>query len=336
MEFIDYYGVLGVPREADAKAIKKAYRKLARQYHPDVNPDDAAAEQRFKEVTEAYEVLSDEARRKKYDTYGERYGKDWEQAEAYEEARRKAGYGAGGPGGGSPFGAGDNPFGGGRTYTYTSSGGQGDFSDLFEEMFGAGGAFNEYKRGGQSGSGFGATRDRFGAADLRARLELPLGEVMADRKQTVTVGERKIRLTIPAGVADGQTIRIRGQGREFPGGKRGDLYITFDITVPDGYRRLGADLYVDAPVDMYTAVLGGKATLDTPDGRVRFAVKPETQNGTRIRLKGKGVPHYKREGRGDLYAVVDIVLPSELTEEEREHLGRAAAARAKAAPETAQ
>ena len=335
MELIDYYAVLGVARDADEKAVKKAYRKLARQYHPDVNPDDPAAEQKFKEVGEAYAVLSDPDKRAKYDKYGERYGKDWEQAEAYEEARRKAGYGPGG-GGGNPFGAGagggGGPFGGGRAYTYTSSGGQGDFSDLFEEMFGAQGSFNEYKRGGGGGGAnpFADARQRYGGGDLRAQLQLPLSEVMQARKQVVTVGDRKIRLTIPAGVADGQTIRIKGQGRELPGGKRGDLYITFDIAVPEGYRRLGDDLYVDVPVDVYTALLGGKVDLAAPDGKVRFTVKPETQNGTRIRLRGKGVPHYKREGRGDLYAVVDLTLPQDLSDEERELIARAAAARSSA------
>ena len=321
MEFIDYYKVLGVARDADEKAVKKAYRKLARKYHPDVNPDDAAAEQKFKEVGEAYAVLSDADKRAKYDKYGATYGKDWENAEAYEEARRKAGYG--GAAGGNPFARGSG--GGGTTYTYTSSGGQGDFSDLFEEMFGQQGAFNEYRSGGAGRGG----RQRFAGADLRATLRLPLSEVMDSRKQVVTVGERKIRLTIPAGVSDGQTIRIKGQGAEAPGGQRGDLYITFEIEVPEGYRRLGADLIVDVPIDMYTALLGGKVDLEAPDGKVRFTVKPETQNGTRIRLKGKGVPNYKKEGRGDLYAVVDITLPQNLSDEERELLAQAAAVRAR-------
>ena len=149
MEYIDYYAVLGVARDADDKAIKKAYRKLARQHHPDVNPGDASAEQKFKEVGEAYAVLSDADKRAKYDRYGRQYGKDWEQAEAYEQARQQASARAG-AGGGDPFAQyGGNPFGGGRTFTYNSSGGTGDFSDLFQEMFGQQGAFNEYKRGGR-------------------------------------------------------------------------------------------------------------------------------------------------------------------------------------------
>lgn len=321
MEFIDYYSVLGVERGADEKAVKRAYRKLARQYHPDVNPDDDSAEQKFKEVGEAYAVLSDPERRARYDKYGRQYGKDWEQAEAYEEARRKAGHRSGSAGG--------TPFGGGQTYTYAGSGGEGDFSDLFEEMFGREGAFNEYKRGGAGGEGnpFGRQgRRRFAGADLRAQLSLPLGEVLADRQQVVTVGERKIRLTIPAGVADGQTIRIKGQGAEAPGGQRGDLYITFEIVEPPGVRRDGDDLRVRVPVDVYTALLGGKAEVDAPTGKVRFPVAAGTQPGANVRLKGKGMPRYRADGAGDLYAEIDVRIPAPLSSDERAALERARAA----------
>lgn len=311
MEFIDYYSVLGVARDADEKAIKRAYRKLARQYHPDVNPDDPSAEQKFKEVGEAYAVLSDADRRAKYDRYGAQYGEHWEQAEAYEQqAKQRAGAGASGPGGG---------------YTYASSGGQGDFSDLFEEMFGGQGAFNEYTRAGGGG------RRRFAGADLRAQLTLPLDEVLEDRQQVVTVGERKIRLTIPAGVADGQTIRIKGQGAEAPGGQRGDLYITFAVEEPAGVRREGDDLYVRVEVDVYTALLGGKAEASAPTGAVRFPVAAGTQPGARVRLRGKGVPRYRASGAGDLYAELDVRLPESLTPAEREALERAREASAKTA-----
>ena len=317
MEYIDYYKVLGVDKSADDKAIKKAYRKLARQYHPDVNPNDPEAERKFKEIGEANAVLSDADKRAKYDRYSATYGKDWEQAEAYEEARRKAGAGAG-PGG-DPFAQyGGNPFGSGRTYTYNSGGQTGDFSDLFGEMFGEGGAFNEYKRGGGR---------RFSGADVRATLRLPLSEVLEDRKQVVTVGDRKIRLTIPAGVGDGQTIRIPNQGQDRGDGKRGDLYITFEIVTPPGVRREGDDLYVAAQADMYTAVLGGKIDVLTLDGTLRVNLPAGTQPGAKIRLKGKGMPRYKAEGNGDLYAEVAVALPQNLTPDEREHLTKAAAAR---------
>ena len=322
MDYIDYYKVLGVPRDADEKAVKKAYRKLAREHHPDVNPDDAAAEAKFKEVGEAYAVLSDADKRAKYDRYAGTYGKDWEQGEAFEEARRQAGArGRRGGGGEDPFAQyGGNPFGSGRGYTYSSGGAGGteDFSDLFGEMFGEGGAFNGYKRGGAN---------RFGGGDVRASLSLPLEEVMESRKQVITVGDRKIRLTIPAGVADGQTIRISGQGADRGDGQRGDLYITFEIRTPPGVERAGDDLYVEAAADLYAALLGGKVEVEAPDGTLRVSLPAGTQPGAKIRLKGRGMPKYKAEGRGDLYAVIQVALPQNLSEEEREHLTKAAAAR---------
>ena len=328
MDYIDYYRVLGVDRSADEKAVKKAYRKLARQYHPDVNPGDAEAERKFKEVGEAYAVLSDADKRALYDKYASTLGKDWEQGPAYEEARRKAGA-RGGFGGGAGGGQGDpftqyggNPFGSGRSYTYSGGGGGEDFSELFGEMFGEGGAFNGYRRGGGS---------RFGGGDVRAALTLPLAEVMETRKQVLTVGDRKLRLTIPAGVADGQTIKIGGQGAERGDGQRGDLYLTFAITNPPGVEREGDDLYVEATADLYGALLGGKVEVQAPDGTLRVTLPAGTQPGAKIRLKGRGMPRYKAEGRGDLYAVIQVRLPSELSREEREHLTKAAAARRAAA-----
>jgi curved DNA-binding protein len=317
MQYIDYYKVLGVARDADEKAIKKAYRQLARKYHPDVNPDDASAEQKFKEIGEAYTVLSDPEKKKLYDTYGEKLGKDWEHGEAYEKARRDAN---------RQRQSSANPFGSSGGYTYSRQGSQQDFSDLFEEMFGAQGAFNEYRQGGRAGA---RTGRRFAAADLRASLRLPLREVMQDQKQVVEVGGKKIRLTIPAGVGDGQTIRIKGQGAEATNGVKGDLYITFDIVEPEGLTRDGNDLHARLEVSLYDALLGAKVTYDAPDGPVRFTLKPETQNGERIRLKGKGMPAYKANGRGDLYITIEVVLPQNLSNEEKELLKKAAALRAK-------
>lgn len=317
MEYIDYYKVLGVDKSADEKAIKKAYRKLARKHHPDVNPDDVEAERKFKEVAEAYAVLSEADKRAKYDKYAGTYGKDWEQGEAFDAARRQAGA-RGRSGGGDPFAQyGGSPFGSGAGYSYAGSGaGREDFSDLFGEMFGEGGAFNGYKRGGAN---------RFGGGDVRASLSLPLAEVMESRKQVITVGDRKIRLTIPAGVADGQTIRIGGQGAERGDGKRGDLYITFAIAMPEGVEREGDDLYVEAEANLYAALLGGKVEVKAPDGTLRVTLPAGTQPGAKIRLKGRGMPKYKAEGRGDLYAVIQVTLPQNLTPEEREHLTKAAA-----------
>ncbi len=319
MEYIDYYKVLGVDKSADDKAIKKAYRKLARQYHPDVNPGDASAEEKFKQISEANEVLSDADKRAKYDRYAATYGKDWEQGEAYEKARQQAGArGARAGAGSDPFAQyGGNPFGEGRSYTYNSGGDTSDFSDLFGEMFGEQGAFNSYKRGGSP---------RFAGADTRATLQLPLTEVLEDRKQVVTVGDRQLRLTIPAGVADGQTIRIPKQGSDRGDGQRGDLYITFQILNPAGVERQGDDLFVAVQADLYTALLGGKLDISAPTGDLRITLPAGTQPGAKIRLKGKGLPRYKAEGHGDLYAVIDLTLPQTLTPEERDHLTKAAAA----------
>jgi len=315
MAFIDYYTVLGVDRTADEKAIKKAYRKLARQYHPDVNPDNDSAEQKFKEVSEAYEVLSDDRKRAKYDQYSTKFGKDWERGEAFEQAQQNAENSRSGRQRAS------------RGYTYTRSGDQQGFSDLFEEMFGANGAFNEYKQRGPSGEG-----RRFASADLRARLRLSLAEVMEDQKQVVEVGGKKIRLTIPAGVTEGQTIRIKGQGAKAPNGLIGDLYITFEITTPPGLKRDGNDLHASLKVDLYEALLGGKISYNALGGPVRFTLKPGTQNGTQIRLKGKGVPAYKAEGRGDLYIQIEVELPQNISPDEKELLMRAAAIRQKQNP----
>jgi len=312
MQFIDYYKVLGVAKSADEKDIKKAYRKLARQHHPDVNPDDKRAEQKFKEATEAYEVLSDKVKRVKYDTYSGRFGKDWEQGEAYEKANPKSG---------NQYYRNTSSY--NKGYSYSRSGEQQDFSDLFEEMFGTHGAFNEYKRGGSSSN----KGRRFASADLRARLSLTLNDVMKDRKQVVEVGGRKIRITIPAGVEDGQTIRISGQGNKSTSGKSGDLYITFDVAPSTNLRREGNDLHATVKVDLYKALLGGKVSFDAPDGQIRFTLKRESENGMKIRLKGKGVPAYKSDKRGDLYIQVEVTLPQNLSHAERELLSKAAVIR---------
>ncbi len=292
MEFIDYYKVLGIKRDAGAEAIKKAYRKLARKYHPDVNPGDAEAEKKFKQINEAHEVLSDPEKRKKYD----QYGKDWEHAEAFEKARQQQGAQ-------------------GRTRTYTSEdfGGYDDFSDFFKTMFGE--DILEQMRSQQ--------RQRqgryFKGADYQAELELTLRQAYREQQQVLTVNGRKIRLTIPAGVEDGQTIKIKGQGG--PGsndGPNGDLYLTFRI-IPDlNFERVGNDLFQTLEVDLYTMILGGKIEVPTLEGNVTVTLKPDTSNGKKVRLKGKGFPIYKKEGQyGDLYVTLMAKLPTHLSEEEK-------------------
>lgn len=292
MDFIDYYKVLGIDKNASGDDIKKAYRKLARKLHPDLNPDDPDAKKKFQQVNEANEVLGDPEKRKKYD----QYGKDWEHAEAYEKARQSAGAG----GGGADYAG---------WQQYTGDFDQGDFSDFFASMF-----------GGRHGHGGGGTRARFKGQDYNAELHLRLEDAYRTHKQTLTVNGKNIRITIPAGVENGQTIRIAGYGA--PGvnsGPAGDLYITFVIEPGARYRRSGNDLYTTQELDLYTAVLGGDMTLDTLDGKIKINVKPETQNGTKIRLKGKGFPVYKSEGQfGDLIVTFSVRIPTHLTEKQKQ------------------
>lgn len=296
MDFIDYYKVLGVDKKATAAEIKKAYRKMARKLHPDLNPNDKTAQHKFQQINEANEVLSDPEKRKKYD----QYGKDWQHADAFEEqARQRQQQGAGG-------------FGGGRTYT---GGGQGfddsQFSDFFESMFGGG--------GGGFGGGGRQTR-QFKGQDLTATLRLNLTDILQTQKQTISIGEKKIRLTIPAGVEDGQTIKIKGHGGEGAnGGPKGDLLITFEVFNNTPFKRLGSDLYATEEIPLYTALLGGKITVDTLTGKVKLTVKPETPNDTKVKLKGKGLPKYKKEDQhGDLFIAYKITLPTNLTPKEKE------------------
>src|SRR5690554_162781 len=291
MEFIDYYKALGLTKSATQAEIKKAYRKLARKLHPDLNPNDKAAQQKFQQINEANEVLSDPEKRKKYD----QYGKDWQHADAFEQARQQ-----------------QQQSRGGRTYT---SGGQGfdesQFSDFFESMFGGGG----FSRGGsQRQSG------QFKGQDLNATLRLNLTDILSSQKQTISLGDKKIRLTIPAGVDDGQTIRIRGHGAEgIGGGPKGNLYITFEIFNDTKFKRLESDLYLTEEISLYTALLGGEITVDTLTGKVKLNVKPETQNDTRVKLKGKGLPKYKEENQsGDLYITYKINLPTNLSDKEKQ------------------
>ncbi len=297
-QFIDYYQTLGVDKSADEKQIKKAFRKLARKYHPDVAPDDPAAEQKFKEANEAYAVLSDAEKRKKYD----QYGKDWEHADAFEQARQQRGSG--------------NPFGGGQ-YTYSGGGGGAegaDFSDFFSTMFGGGASF-----GGGAGAGYGGQSRAFRGRDIEASLAVNMQDILEDNKQLITVGGKQLRITIPAGVEDGQTLRLRGQGSPGAGGgPAGDLYITFQVTTPGEYRREGADLYKTEAVDLYTMLLGGKLMVQTPTGAVNLPVAENTPNAKRVRLKGKGLPKYKKGGNGDLYLDLHVRLPETLSPAEKE------------------
>jgi curved DNA-binding protein len=297
MEFIDYYKVLGVDKNAADKDIKSAYRKLARKYHPDLNPNDKDAKRKFQEINEANEVLSDPVKRKKYD----QYGKDWQHAEEFEKAR-------------SQYQQQDQRNYAGRQQQYAESfdsgfGGEGGFSDFFEYMFGATG--RSAGRGKKAG---------FRGEDYNAELRLDLLDAFKTHQRTLTVNGKNIRITIPAGIDNDQTIKIAGHGGPgINGGPNGDLYITFQITNHPSFRRSGSDLYATVEIDLYTAVLGGEITIDTLTGKVKLNVKPETQNGTKVKLRGKGFPVYKHEGEfGDLYVTYSVKLPTNLTARQKQ------------------
>ena len=284
MEFIDYYKILGVDKKASEDEIKKAYRKLARKLHPDLNPNDKEAHKKFQQINEANEVLSDPEKRKKYD----QYGKDWMHADQFEKQKQ---YQRSSPGGG---------------YTYSEGFGEDSFSDFFASMFG--------------GSPGGRSRSRFRGEDYQAELQLSLSDVFTTHKQTITIGDKKIRITIPAGIENGQKIKLKGYGGQgVNGGPNGDLYITFHIVNNTSFKRDGDNLHKTVELDLYTAVLGGEVTIDTLSGKIKLKVPPETQNNTITRLKGKGFPVYKKEGVfGDLFITYQVKLPTRLTEKEKE------------------
>ncbi len=296
MAFIDYYKVLGLNKNATQDEIKKAYRKLARKLHPDLNPNDKEAHRKFQEINEAHEVLSDPEKRKKYDQYGE----NWQHAEQFEQAKRNQQYqyaeggGGGGYGGFEGFSGADFEAGG--------------FSDFFESLFGGGG-------GGRR-----SQQARFKGQDYDAQLELSLTQAYTTHQQTITVNGKNIRITIPAGIENGQKIRLKGHGGQgVNGGPNGDLYITFVINNDTPFKRDGDNLYLTRELDLYTAVLGGELIIDTLSGKIKLKVKPETQNGSQIRLKGKGFPVYKKEGQfGDLFITYSIQIPTNLSEREKE------------------
>jgi curved DNA-binding protein len=295
MAYIDYYKILGVDKNATQDDIKKAYRKLARKLHPDLNPDDKEAERQFKELNEANEVLSNPENRAKYDKYGE----NWKHGEEYEKARQQQ----------QKQYQGEN-FGGGFSGADFDNG-EG-FSDFFQSMFGGGGGFGRSSRGSASG--------KFKGQDVYAELNLSLKDAATTHPQTFEINGKKVRITIPAGVYDGQQIKLKGHGSPgFNGGPNGDLYITFNIPVDPDFERIGDDLKTKVVIDLYTAVLGGDVKVNTLDGSVNLKVKPETQNGVTVRLKGKGFPVYKKEGQfGDLFVTYEVKLPTNLTQKQKE------------------
>lgn len=306
MNYIDYYKVLGVAKNASEQEIKKAYRKLARKYHPDLNPNDKEAEKKFKEINEAHEVLGKPENRKKYDEYGE----NWKHAEEFEKAKaNQRQYSS--ASGSSGFGGGPEGF------TYETFEGS-DFSDFFESMFGGSGRrsgfddFQGFRRGG--------AQTRFRGQDFNAELHLNLTDIYKTQKQTIQVNDNKIRITIPAGVENDQTIKIKGHGGPgVNGGPKGDLYITFKISNNTRFKRDKEHLYLDYEIDIFTATLGGQIIIPTFDGQVKLTVKPETQTGTKVKLKGKGFPKYKKEKEfGDLIVTYKVMTPTSLSAKQKE------------------
>ncbi|TYA58053.1 DnaJ C-terminal domain-containing protein [Formosa maritima] len=287
MSYIDYYKVLGVSKNATEKDIKKAYRKLARQYHPDLNPNDKEAEKKFKEINEANEVLSHPENRKKYDDHG----KDWKHADDIYKARQQ-----------------QQQYQGRRQQTYSGGFDESDFSDFFESMFGGGTSRQR------------SSNTIFRGQDFNAELQLDLKEIYTSHKRTLTVNNKNIRITIPAGVENGQIIKIAGHGGQgVNNGPNGDLFIKFNIVNNTNFKRDKENLYTTVDLDLYKALLGGDVTIETFNGKVKLKVKPETQNGTQVKLKGKGFPVYKKEGQfGDLYITYNVKTPVNLTDKEKE------------------
>lgn len=287
MAFVDYYKILGVSKSATDKKIKTAYRKLARKYHPDLNPDNKDAEKKFKEINEANEVLSVAEKRKKYN----KYGKDWKHGDEYEKAQQQQQ---------------------GRQSRQQSSQ-QGfsneEYSDFFESMFGGGGS--SYRQ---------SQSPKFKGQDYNAELHLHLKDVYTTQKQVLTVSGKKIRLTIPAGVENGQLIKIKGKGGlGINNGPNGDLYIKFIVDNHTEFKREGDNLYRNVNLDLYTSILGGEITVDTFNGKVKLKIMPEAKNESKVKLKGKGFPMYKQEGKfGDLIITYHIVMPADLSEKELE------------------
>ncbi|WP_375447123.1 DnaJ C-terminal domain-containing protein [uncultured Fibrella sp.] len=297
MDYIDYYSVLGVSKTATDEEIKKAYRKLARKLHPDLNPNDSEASKKFQQLNEANEVLSDPDKRKKYD----QYGKDWQHAEQFEQARREQRtqyQQAGGSGG----------------YSYSGGFGDDSFSDFFSSMFGS-----------ESGAGSGRRQAKYRGQDYEAEFRLSLRDAYTTHKQSLTVGDKTIGITIYAGIENGQKIKLSGYGAPgVNGGPNGDLYITFTVDDDPRYKRQGNDLHVTEEIDLATALLGGDKVVETLSGQVKVPVKPETQPGTKVRLKGKGFPVYRQENTfGDLYVQWQVKLPTNLTDEQKDLLRKA-------------
>ncbi len=297
-EYKDYYQILGVNRNASDKEIKKAYRKLARQYHPDVNPGDKRAEERFKEINEAYEVLGDTDKRAQYDRLGRQY-QEWQRmggqgSVPWEDVMRQAG------------------FGNVRYETYGEGGG---FSDFFDMLFGGLGGF-----GGTSRSRSRPPKPPIKGMDVEHEVTVTLEEAYRGTTRVVNRGNRQLSVRIPPGARTGTRIRLAGRGQNgYAGGQPGDLYLVVRVQDHPLYQRKGDDLYRTIELDVYQAVLGGEVRVPTLAGDVRLKIPPGTQSGQRFRLAGRGMPRLRQPGQyGDMFVTVQIQVPQNLSKEERQ------------------
>jgi curved DNA-binding protein len=329
MEYKDYYAILGVPKTATQAEIKKAYRKLARELHPDTNRD-PAAEKRFKDANEAHAVLADAEKRKQYDELGA----NW-------QAYQQAGFGSGGATDWAGFGGAP----GGTRWTYRTSGGGasaedlGGFSDFFRQFFGGAAAGGGSPFGGGSGAGTGAFeyvdlsdlggRSRARPAAAQATAEVTLAEVAAGAERMVNVNGRRLHVKIPPGVTDGSKIKLSGAV------DGGDLVITIRAKPDPRFERSGADLRTELPLTLAEALGGAEVPVRTPTGTVKLRVRPNTQNGQEIRLKGRGLPKRGSSEKGDLVVTAKVVLPK-LDDEARDELARLLEAHPQPDPRTTQ
>jgi curved DNA-binding protein len=314
MEYRDYYQILGVGRDADEKAIKRAFRKLARQHHPDVNPGDTAAEERFKEINEAHDVLSDPEKRRKYDQLGAAW-QDWERRGQRPGDFRWSDWATGASGGGPP-GAG-----GQRVHVRYGTpedlqdlfGGGSPFSDFYSQIFGAVG-------GGGAPGGFEYRVRPQAGQNLEQEVEISLQEAYHGTTRALQKDGRRLEVKIPPGARTGTRVRMAGEGGPgAAGGAAGDLYLRVKVLPDARFERRGDDLHVTVPVDLYTVVLGGQVQVPTLTRPVMLTIPAEKPGGRTFRLRGKGMPRLNQKDQyGDLYAKIDVQLPAQLTPRQRE------------------